>query len=108
MGWEELTERAFEFKAPGDSLRGRLRSIREGKYSKIYTFELADGGQTFLYGCTKLDHKLQNCLDKFVMITHLGTKTSQHGKSYKDFEIKVWASDDGSVPEEFNNDFLIS
>ena len=104
MAWQNLDPIEFEFKEPGDTLIGRLYGIRDGKFGKIYDFELPKDELCFIYGCTKLDQQLPNCLDRYVSVTFKGKKKTQQGNNFKDFEIKKWKTTDGPSPEGFDED----
>ena len=107
MSWVNLEPTEVQLTEPGDTITGKLCGIRDGKFGKIYDFELPDGNLNFIYGCTKLDQQLPKCLDSYVSVTFKGKTKTQQGNPFKDFEVKQWKTTDGSSPEGFDEDIKL-
>ena len=102
MSWIDLEPTEFKFKKDGDNLVGRLLGAKETQFgSKAYDLEDANGNKYYFFGCAQLDRLLADRLYQIVSITYRGTKPIKGGRTMKVFDVRSWKSENGTLPEGF-------
>jgi len=106
MSWEKASEACkFEFKKKGDSITGRLIDSKPTQYdSKVYTVMVEEGGVKYFFGCYKLDSMLPPLMGKYVKIVYKGKAKIGKGQTLRDYDISVWADEEGKSPKGFDED----
>jgi len=103
MGWQSRSEAVeFKFAKKGEMLQGQLMDVKTTRYeSKAYTIVDQSGEVLYFFGCHRLDSILPALMGKYVKITYKGKKKIGKGQSLRDYEVDVWAGDEGELPEGF-------
>ena len=105
MTWRSLEARKYTFEKEGDKLVGELTKIKNTQMGgKAYHLISADKEEFYFFGCTQLDRALEGCLDKIVSIIYRGRVNLKGGKTMKNFSVQIWESDEGTLPEGFEED----
>jgi hypothetical protein len=105
MGWKSAEPTKFVFDNPGNTLVGQITGVKETQFGcKAYNLIDSKKDRFYFFGSTNLDAKLSDCTGKIVSITYRGKKDIAGGKTLKLFEVSIWESDTGSLPEGFEDE----
>jgi len=106
MTWQSRSEATeFKFAKKGEQLMGQLLDMKTTRYeSKAYTLVTAEGEVVYFFGCHRLDSLLPSLMGKYVNITYKGKKKIGKGQSLRDFDVDVWAGEEGKPPEGFEGE----
>lgn len=103
MSWEKRGDALeFKFEKKGETLMGQLIDMKTTRFeSKAYTLITATGESYYFFGCFRLDAMLPALINKYIRITYKGKKKLPNKQTLRDYDIEVWKSEDGKVPEGF-------
>jgi len=90
-GFKEIRgSEIVQFKEVNDQVTGTLINIDQSTFGSAYDLEIEPGHVMTVFGTTVLNQKLSKVdLGDVLRITYLGDKTSEKGRSYKNFKVEV-------------------